>query len=268
MNRLVTASDGLPAHQVGVWNDQKLDYIERYVNIFAVGMKNRWPSLVYADFFSGPGMCVAPGHRERVGTALIAARHAEFTRLFLNDLSPVATAALRQRLPDDTASKTLIAETDCNDAVGIAREFLFQTRSTLGLAVIDPFAYQMRFDSIARLTRDVRCDLLITVMTGFPRRFLSGTDAFRPGSAFDLFIGTREWEGLRGRAPRDVTRGLLDIYRQQLEGLGYKVDDRIAIRNSRDRPIYHLVYASRDARGIDFWQKATDVDSRRQGRMI
>jgi three-Cys-motif partner protein len=268
---LIPGTDGLPVRSVRQWNDEKLWYVQRYIDIFTTGMRNRWRRLVYADFFSGPGRCLVEGEREVDGSPLLAASRPEFKQVFLNDLDPRATDALKMRLEAEPLGRILVETQDCNDAVPAAREFLFPNgsgRGTLGLAFIDPTDYAMRFDSIADLTRDVNLDILITFMTGFTRRFL--LTEFRPGSSFDEFMGTREWLRLQEDAtPQTVTRQLLDIYRSQLGRIGYlHVDDSISVENTRRRYIYHLVYASRDPKGLEFWQKIRGLTSARQRRLL
>jgi three-Cys-motif partner protein len=148
---------------------------------------------------------------------------------------------------------------DCNDAVGPARDFLFPQGSagrTLGLAVIDPTAFQMRYDSIARLTAGLRVDLIIIVMTGFIRRFI-GTPEFE--RALDQFFGTAEWRHLlagKDEGERITYRKLLDLYERQLKKLGYRhVSDDARILNTKGSTIYHIVFASKHPRGKEFFDK-------------
>jgi hypothetical protein len=79
-------SDDLPARVVPHWSADKLYFIERYLQIFCVGMRARW-RLVYADLLAGPGLCIDETTGEPMaGSALLALQHPEFARLFLNDL--------------------------------------------------------------------------------------------------------------------------------------------------------------------------------------
>src|SRR5581483_1694624 len=93
--------DGIPARIVGPWSRDKLYLIDQYMGIFCRGMHNKWSTLVYADFLTGPGWCIERGsHQEYPGSPLLAASHPEFTRLFLNDRDERAADALRARLVD------------------------------------------------------------------------------------------------------------------------------------------------------------------------
>ncbi len=67
-------SDRLPVRDSGVWAGEKLYYLERYLDIVSVGMKNRWAGkLYYVDLFAGPGKCLIRETRKEIdGSPLIA----------------------------------------------------------------------------------------------------------------------------------------------------------------------------------------------------
>ncbi|MBN1876921.1 MAG: three-Cys-motif partner protein TcmP [Anaerolineae bacterium] len=58
-NRYLDAQDdGLLMRPMKDWAAEKLDYLERYLNIFTTSMRNqRWRALNYIDLFAGPGKC-------------------------------------------------------------------------------------------------------------------------------------------------------------------------------------------------------------------
>lgn len=270
---LVPANDGLPARVVHAWSDEKLFYLQHFMDIFTTGMKNRWERLVYADFFAGPGINVEEeGGEESLGSPLRALEFDQFSALFFNDADPTAVDALRDRTATQPPGRVLIKNLDCNDAVESARDFLFppgSERTTLGLAFIDPTAYQMSFDSVRRLVRDVRLDLIVTFMTSYPRRFI-GLPGFDEGSDFDRFMGTRDWLRLDTERPVfGFTRELLDIYEANLQTLGYlPPNDSARILNTRGATIYHLVFASKHPRGNDFFEKISQRDSGGQRKLL
>lgn len=270
---LVEASDRLPARVVHQWSDEKLFYLEHYMGIFTRAMKDQeWGgqklSLVYADFFAGPGRCIDEQTGvETLGSPLRALEFG-FSRIFLNDADLEAVDALRERTRGD--GRVVITQLDCNDAVQPAIDFLLPSgdpRPTLGLAFIDPTAHQMSFESIRALTRRVRLDLLITFMTNFPKRFIT-QPGFGPESDFAKFIGSDAYRReLQGR-PRIQTHELLRIYRQELNRIGYGyVDDVTRIVNTRGSTIYHPVFASRHARGKDLFEKISQRTYAGQAKM-
>jgi three-Cys-motif partner protein len=259
MTEYVTAQDGLPARVVGRWSEEKLYYVARYVDIFTTGMKDRWPRRVYIDLFSGPGICVLDDSGQEIkGSPLVAlsARY-PFTAAYLNDLDRLATEALRSRLAPVRDVDITIANLDCNAAAREAGKVLpLDASDTLGLAVVDPTAFQISLESLAAMTRERKIDLIITLMTGHLRRFIA-EPAFEP--ALDPFFGSSKWRSLvdlRASGARITYRRLLDFYEDQLRSIGYThVDDDARILNTRGRTIYHLVFATKNERGADFFKK-------------
>lgn len=244
---------------VGPWAEEKLFYISRYMDIFSSGMKNMWNRRVYIDLFSGPGTCVVEGTKhEFLGSPLRAVQtKAPFTDLYLNDIDEQAINALKTRLGGFDASRTQLRALDCNEAALDVRQALaLDSPGTIGLAVIDPTAFQIGLDAIEAMTRGRPIDLIVTVMTDHIRRFLEQPGF---GDSLDRFFGSSTWRQLvQTRAAGGVVtyRALLDHYEESLRSIGYKhVDDHVRILNSRDRPLYHLVFASKHPRGADFFKK-------------
>jgi three-Cys-motif partner protein len=272
MTGLTVASDGLVARPLPDWTREKLFYIERYLDIFCTAMRGKW-TLAYADLLAGPGICMdlATGD-ELPGSSLLAARRPEFERLFLNDMSPVIASALSTRTSATTDPRITISVGDCNTVVQQARDVMFPSSiqaHTLGLAVIDPEAFEMSYDAISRLTEGLRIDLIIIFMTGFVRRFISRPEFESP---LDSFYGTNEWRSLvsqRNAGERVTYRKLLDLYADQLRKLGYQyVDDDARMLNSKRSTIYHIVFASRHTLGADFFRKIRQITYQGQRRLF
>ncbi len=268
---LVAASDGLPAREVGLWSEEKLFYIDRYVDIFSTGMKNKWSRRVYVDLFSGPGRCVIKDTgREVDGSALLALNaKSPFSDLYLNDYDPEVTTALQRRVAGSEGRVT-IRTLDCNAAARDAVDALeLNRKGTIGLAVIDPTAFQISLDSIAALTQGRPVDLIVTLMTGFLKRFIDDP-SYEPH--LDPFFGSRDWRSmveLKLEGEKITFRKLLDFYEQQLRKLGYThVDDDVRILNSNEATIYHLVFASKHPRGAEFFKKISQLKFSGQKRML
>lgn len=264
----ILAQDRLPAFPLRPWTKTKLHLIERYLAIFAVGMRKHW-RLVYIDLFAGPGLCVdEETGAERPGSALLAATRNEFDAIFLNDIDEQAVSALERRI--GSTGRVTFNQMDCNAAAAAARRQLFPAqkhRQTLGLAVIDPMAFQISFDAIERMTAGLRVDLIITFMIGYIHRFIGNPVM---GPTLDCFFGTAEWRSLVPGTQRSQPsyRELLDLYEERLSSIGYSVfDDRQQARNRRGSVIYHMIYASKHERGGEFWRKISQRDDKGQLRM-
>ncbi len=258
MKDLVPASDGYVARELHEWTREKLYYVERYLDIVGASMKGKW-TLVYADLLAGPGLCRDPETgEEQPGSALLAVGRPEFRRLFLNDADPIVTEALAARTEGEPEGRVRIATEDCNEVVDAVRGALFPAGASggiLGLAMIDPFGFEMSYEAIARLTAGLRLDLMIVFMTGYLRRFNQTPELAR---RLDRFFGTPDWRQiLRGGGDEKVTsRKLLDLYEGRLKELGYAhVDDDTRILNSKNTTMYHLILASKHERGAEFFRK-------------
>ncbi|MEX0750976.1 MAG: three-Cys-motif partner protein TcmP [Dehalococcoidia bacterium] len=270
---LSVGDDGLPVRDDGEWAEEKLYYIERYIQIFTTGMKSKWPRRVYIDLFTGPGRSRVRGTtQEFEGSPLRAAKAKyAFTNLFLNDADPAVTAALGARIDDSPRGRTTITTMDCNNAAVLAGDKLFTPRnrtSTLGLAVIDPTAFQISFDAIKRMTGGRRIDLIITFMTGYLRRFID-QPSYAP--QLDAFFGSGDWRrfvDVRAEGRRITFGALLEFYKDRLRTIDYiHVDDHVRILNTKSNPIYHLIFASKNPKGQEFFEKISRRQFTGQHRM-
>ncbi len=112
-----------------------------------------------------------------------------------------------------------------------------------------------------------RIDVIITVMTGYMKRFIRQAGFERP---LDRYFGSDGWQTLfHGSTSEKLTsRALLDHYENRLRELGYiEFNDDVRIENSTQSTIYHLVFASKHKRGTDFWKKISRRRFDGQARM-
>jgi three-Cys-motif partner protein len=270
MSGLIIASDGLPARVVQPWAKEKLHYLERYIDAFTTAMRDKW-NLAYIDLFSGPGRSIIEGTKEEIdGSPLVALRaRYPFHDVFLNDADPEAVEALRARVSlVQSGARITINSGDCNAAAIAAGNTLFggsMRSKTLALAFVDPTAFAIGLEALARLTKGRRVDLLITVMTGYMKRFSSQSGFQDP---MDHFFGSPDWHDLVESSDAVTTRGLLDHYEDRLRDLGYEYfHDDIRITNSKEAPLYHLVFASKHPLGGTIFKNISRKNSRGQRRL-
>ena len=264
---LVPSSDGQLAMLVGPWAKEKLHYIRSYCDIFDTGMKGKWSTRTYIDLFSGPGKCVIEGTGEELdGSPLIALQcEVPFTHYLFNDINPVSINSLQNRASLFTSPKIDYFNKDCNEVID---HLLARLPSySLDFCFIDPSNWQIKFDSIQRLTKERRMDLAITFHTGAIKRCADDAP-----EELDDFFGDPAWREeyksmlLSGR--HEGSRVLLDAYENRLRGLGYKyIQDQVLVRGPRNLPLYHLIYASKHWRGKDFWDKISQKSSTGQLRL-
>jgi hypothetical protein len=114
----VPGVDGLPARVVGPWVDRKVHFTDRFTQMFATGMKNKWPRRTYIELFAGPGQSFDRARGVYLEGSAMRAMRAEFTDYISVDIDPVATRALRQRTRGiGLSNPPLILTADCNRAV-------------------------------------------------------------------------------------------------------------------------------------------------------
>jgi len=270
----VTAPDGLPALAVSEHVREKEFAISGMISIFNNGMQNRWRRQYYIDLFSGPGRCVIRGSREEVeGSPILAARSkVKFTDYFFADISLDFLEALKKRIGEldlKEPARVNYFPSGADTVIGELTAKLPEARTSLGLAVLDPWGWDFSFSTLANLTSGRRLDLVIN----FPivnikrnwRRDLPQLDKFMNGRSYrESFESAMAREDL-GVTP---TRVLLDTYKKELQGIDYKfVRDHVGVQNSRGIPLYYLIFASKHERGSEFWDKVTTRQESGQFRM-
>ena len=257
----VRGPDGLDAREVGPWVHRKVHHVDRLLDIFATAMRTKWPRRAYVELFAGPGLS-----RDRVsgewvvGSARRAIRY-PFTDYLFVDMDPRATAALTQRLRDDGVDRIPdkvvgVATRDCNDAIDAIRARI--PRGCLSLAFVDPTNWQVRFDSIAHLVDGRPTDLLYTFHIGAMRRVAS-----MPAPQLTAFFGTDRWRGALARPIEQRAQALVELYNEQLAGLGYlptSFELAVPVKNSKGVTMYELVLFSRHQLGVKFWREAMAVN--------
>jgi three-Cys-motif partner protein len=271
----VSASDGLPSLEVAAHAKEKEFVVERIVSIFNAGMQNKWDCRYYVDPFAGPGVCrIRETITEIDGSPMLAAKSkSKFTDYYLGDNNPDCLTALEQRisglvLPEKTSVRYY--KGDADTSVSRMIQDLPPARSSLGLAVFDPWGWDFSFDTIGNLAESRRIDLIVNFPIGFIKRNwkkeLPQLDKFMHGVGYkEPFLAA-----MRGLTPGEKpARVLLDAYAHELHNIGYRyVKDNVVVDNSKHTTLYCLLFASKHERGADFWDKVTQRKESGQFRML
>lgn len=262
--------DGHPILQLRPWSRTKLFHLGYYASLFSTGMKSHWKQRAYIDLFAGPGLCsVRSRQRELVdGSPLIALKQkTPFTHYAFVDSDPTHITALDQRtasLAPESLKRVLMG--NCNDPKVLSEILSAIPKQALCLTFVDPFAFNIEFETLRQLTSARRTDIILVFqMAGLKRAMDSGT------ISIDRFFGDRgEWRSMYdGTLPHHRTRALLDYYKAQLSQLGYLKDhypSEVPVPN-RKNPRYYLVFASKHPRGKEFWEKSIQQTASGMRRM-
>ena len=122
-------------------------------------------------------------------------------------------------------------------------------------AFLDPFGFSgFPMELIGRMMRYEKCEVLITFMAGFVKRFL---DEQRE-SVLNALFATQEWKKARNISEPDKRlRFLLDLYERQLKGVGRAEYVRsFGMIGPHNQVIYYLVYGTKHWKGIEVMKEA------------
>ncbi len=253
------ASDGLPIRESGSWIGIKHKLLTYYADIFSSGMKRIWKNRIYLELFSGPGRClIRTTGEEELGSPLRVIGQ-EFTKFIFTEISVPAAEALAARI--GSFPNAAIVEIWCGDCADMVEQLVIPPNA-LTFAFIDPTGIDhIPFSLIEALHRKApRCDLLINIQhgMGIKLNLHQYTPDANEQSALTRFLGNESWKPLPRHNAQEFFRGVLEIYKQQLNQLGFRfVGNEVLIRSDkRNLPLYLLLYASQHPRGEDFWKKA------------
>lgn len=256
------ASDGLPARRIKPHTREKLDRHGRYCGIFNRGMRNLWPdNRGYLELFAGPGRLIE-SDEELDGCPLIAAAsNPPFNKLAFVELDPGLASALELRLRarglGGDVARVFAGDANNPDVLRLAMDFL--SAPGLIFCFIDPEDINGHWDAIAFLASRrawparQRVDFLVNLPIGPMKR------NYRVDAAITDVLGTDTWTE-RVAVGKPLGPVFRETLAEQFRRIGYECAEHMAIRAVvTNTPVYDLVFASGDERGIDFWRKIAAV---------
>lgn len=281
--------DGLPMRESGPWVAEKLDYVARYLNIFITSMKNKqWKALNYIDLFAGPGKCYDDIGKVYLGSPLLALTTPYlFDHYLFVDSDPRNIETLRQRCENLEWGNR--AQYFVGDSNTIVHQIVTQIQnweqnsvpgkwsSCLNLAFLDPEGFELHWSTVAALAK-MRTDLIIHYSQMGIKRYMPVAIKDPDEKKFSPFFGSEDWRGIyekyHGKAP-GLQRGLIDFYKRNLCNLGYaevrstnEAWDEPLMRNTKNAPLYRLLFASKHPLGEKFWHEVTKINVHGQARLF
>ena len=264
---LPPSDDGLLIPEVQRWSAAKHYFLRRFIDGFTTAMRNKWPELHYVDLFAGSGIERVEGLGLDWGSPLIAAQAPhKFYRLHLCELDAAKFRALDQRVSrfqQPEPAQLLLG--DANKRVGEIIHAL--PKGCLSLAFLDPYGLHLHYKSIQQIATR-KTDLIVF----FPDHLdaLRNWEKYYKGnldSNLDLVLGTTQWRTRKAETPPnrwvDVLR---EIYESQLRLLGYTEFEYERIRGTNRRPLYRLIFCSRDKTGGKIWRGISQQSPDGQGK--
>lgn len=253
----------------------KHEILENYLKAWFPILSKNSGRLVYLDGFAGPGIYEG----DEFGSPIIAMktviehslrdRFKEIVFAFI-EKDKIRAAKLKEVISDNFPElpENLDYEVICKEFKSVLEEILDRLESKNAslaptFAFIDPFGYSgLPLKLIARMMQHKKCEVLITFMVGFINRFTA--DKSKEPALNDLF-GTDEWKKVRDLTdPEKRRRFLLDLYKTQLMSVGgIKYVRSFEMVNSKNQPIYYLVYGTKHQLGLEVIKEAMwKVDDR------
>lgn len=222
--------------------------------------------LTYVDLFGGPGVLkLRDTNRYIPGSTLLAAWTPKpFDRLIVCEQDREIAATCKTRL-DRTAvaNRTHFIVGNCNNTIEEVVS-LIPDRS-LTVAFVDPEGLHIHFETIKTLTTGRAVDLLILFTDRMDLHRNVKLYAEQEESNLDRFLGLNcNWrqalEALPNPSRDNVCKLFYEIYREQLSSeLGYSVFADEIMRSQRSA-IYRVIYASKNEKGLEFWNKISRID--------
>lgn len=250
----------------------KHEILRKYLQRFARIVGKFQDEIVYVDGFSGPWNTVSSEFEDSsFAIALRELRSARDTvrEIYQKDLrircvflekDPQAYKLLRDYADKqtDVAIKTLNREFE--DAVPeIVKLVESGTGRSFPFVLIDPTGWKgFAMDVIAPLIRLQPCEVLVNFMTGYIQRFIEDErDGLK--ASFRRLYGDDSYETrVEGQQGGDREDAMVECYADRLsDDGGYPfVTNTIVLHPTRDRTYFHLVYATRNLRGIEVFKDA------------
>jgi len=160
------------------------------------------------------------------------------------------------------AEKIIIRESNCNVQLKNLANALAINKSLAALVFLDPFGMQVRWNSIKQL-KDTRSDIWILVPSGVAiNRMLDRKKQLKNRTKLETFFGLTV-EEIEDIFYKDISEEtlfgsvegiqkianpiskILEIYIRQLKTIWrYVTESPLILRNSKNTPIFHLLFAS------------------------
>ena len=145
---------------------------------------------------------------------------------------------------------------ECEVTLNRALDYLDEQKSYLApaFAFIDPFGVQVPLEMVRRFMAHPKCEILITFMIGALHRFISTPEFEEPS---DRLYGCEDWREALEMAGNERETFLRTLYQRQLEDVvGAQYVRFFSMRNTKNRTIYDLFFATNHPSGIDAMKTA------------
>lgn len=263
----------------GDWTQEKLEILRAYLETYTTALKKRGFKLCYVDAFAGSGSIEA--HEDQDGrqllegspTMALEVRDRPFDRLVFVEKDAVAAQSLRQLIAQREESHR--CEIIVDDANSYLPTFCAQMGSyDRAVVFLDPFGAQVDWSTVQIIADTEKCDTWILFPVSTIRRLLPRRGDVRTvGNETRLMrvFGDESWRDLQHLpAQRSLfgddqvetdpgVAGIVETYRGKLnQAFAQVAPNARTFRNSRNSPMYELMFAAGNPRGAPLAVKIAD----------
>ena len=272
--------------EVGPWAKEKLDALARYLDFYTKVLKNQSWRTIYLDAYAGGRAVVRAEERPAASNAsLFADIDAEarelidgsprvaiwianpFDRYVFADPDSGRVAELNVLKAEFADTRTInVLQTTAAEGIGWVVAQGISRRSHRGVAFLDPFGANLDWASIQKLADTGLFEVVVNFALSMAiQRTLPNSGEVPQGWAatLDSYFGSRVWfdevyqrrDGLfktGGFEKRtDYSGRLLELYRGKLKAAFGHVSTARLIRNTRGAPLYYLLWAGPNRKGLE-----------------
>ena len=248
----------------------KHEILRRYLGAW-FPILSKWSGrIIYLDGFAGPGIYSKGEDGSPVIALQTAEKHVlsrqfadtEMSFIFIEKAPAIAKKleeVLTNRFPNlpKNIKYTIIPGAEFAPTFESVLDKLDEQNAKLAptFAFIDPFGFSdFPMSLISRLLNCERCEVFITFMAGFVRRF---NDKAREPALNELYA-TEEWKKIHEIADSDQKeKFLVSLYERQLRKLGgAKYVRSFGMMSANNQIIYYLVFATKHLKGLEVMKEA------------
>lgn len=241
--------------------------LQKYLQRFAHIIGSRWETITYVDCFAGPWNVRSDDLKDSsFSIALEQLRQARQThpnlklRCFFLEKKPKPFARLKEFADNVTDAEVLPKRALLEDAIPDIVKFVKQGgENSFSFIFIDPTGWKgFEMDVIAPLLLLNRSEVLINFMTSFIRRFLELPQQAMRESFKRLYNSEEIIDKIQGLQGQDREDEAVAQYRKQIAKTGHfnYTAAAMVLHPLIDSTRFHLIYATRNDKGIEVFKEA------------
>jgi three-Cys-motif partner protein len=245
----------------------KHEILKRYLGAWFPILSTYSGRIIYLDGFAGPGVYEGGEDGSPVIALQTAVEHKlvprfkEIIFFFIEknkDRAEMLNSVLKKKFPNlpKNIKYHVVGDVEFASTFQSVLDSLEQQGSKIAptFAFLDPFGYSdIPMSLIDRLLKYDKCEVFVTYMAGFIRRFLEGGK----DSALNECFGTTKWTVCTTITdPTAKLNCIVNVYEEQLRNAGAKYVRSFGMIGEHNQIVYYLIYATKSIKGLEVMKEA------------